>query len=52
MAIDTAPSQSIRLDIPGGEYFLTTFEEGDAKALHEVLSINSVSERLIRIPEP
>jgi hypothetical protein len=52
MGTDTASSQSIKLDIPGEEYFLTTFEEGDAKALHEVLSINSVSERLIRIPKP
>jgi hypothetical protein len=52
MRPDTASSQSIKLDIPGGEYFLTTFEESDANALHEVLAIDSICERLIRIPQP
>jgi len=47
-----ASSKSIKLDIPGGEYFLTTFEEHDAKGLQEILAIDSVSDRLIRIPKP
>lgn len=47
-----ALSQSFQLDVPGGEYFLTTFEEGDAEALQAVLAIDSVSDRLIRIPKP
>ncbi|KAE9372327.1 acyl-CoA N-acyltransferase [Stipitochalara longipes BDJ] len=51
-SLNIASSQSIRLNIPGGEYFLTTFEENDAEALHEVLAIDSVSDRLIRIPKP
>jgi hypothetical protein len=46
-----AKSQSTKLDIPGGEYFLTTFEEHDAEVLHEVLAIDSVSGRPIRIPK-
>lgn len=48
---DTSPRQSIRLDCPGN-YFLTTFEESDAEALYEVLTIRSVSNCLIRVPEP
>jgi len=52
MELDVASSQIIKLDIPGGDYFLTTFEEHDAKALQEVLAIDSVSDRLIRIPKP
>ncbi|PMD39142.1 acyl-CoA N-acyltransferase [Hyaloscypha variabilis F] len=51
-SLNMALSQSIKLDIPGGEYFLTTFEEHDAEAMHEVLAIDSVSDRLIRIPKP
>jgi hypothetical protein len=50
MKTDIASSQSITLDIPGGEYFLTTFENGDAESLHEVLAIDSVSDRLSRFP--
>ena len=52
MRTDTALSQSISLDIPGGGYSLTTFEEGDAKPLHDVLAIDSVSDYLIRVPKP
>jgi hypothetical protein len=52
MRTDTALSQSISLDIAGGEYSLTTFEEDDAKPLYDVLAIDSVSDRLIRIPKP
>jgi hypothetical protein len=52
MKTDIASSQSITLDIPGGEYFLTTFENGDAESLHEVLAIDCVSDRLSRVPKP
>jgi hypothetical protein len=52
MKTDIASSQSIRLDIPSGEYFLTTFEDGDEEPLHEVLAIGSVSDRLSRVPKP
>jgi RimJ/RimL family protein N-acetyltransferase len=48
---DTSPRQSVRLEIDG-EYFLSTFEESDAEALYEVLSIRSISNCLIRVPEP
>jgi hypothetical protein len=52
MTKDTALSQSIMLDVAGEEYFLTTFEEHDVGALQEVLSIDAVSDRLIRVPKP
>jgi hypothetical protein len=52
MKKDTALSQSISLDIPGGEYSLTTLEEGDAKSFYDVLAIDSVSDPLIRISKP
>jgi hypothetical protein len=52
METDTASSRSIELNVPGEEYFLTTFEEHDIEALQEVLSIYSVSDRLIKVPKP
>jgi len=51
-SLNTASSQSIKLDIPGEEYFLATFEEQDVEALQEVLSIDAVSDRLLKVPKP
>jgi len=51
-SLNTASSQPIKLDIPGGEYFLTTFEEHDAEALQETLSLDAVSDRLLKVPKP
>jgi len=49
--LNISPRQSFALDCPG-DYFLTTFEESDAKALHELLTLKSVRDCLILVPEP
>lgn len=52
LQVDTSLRQSIRLDLPGDHYFLTTFEESDAAALYECLSLDAVSDNLISVPKP
>ncbi|KAF4633821.1 hypothetical protein G7Y89_g4294 [Cudoniella acicularis] len=51
--LDTSVHQSIKLDIPGDEeYFLATFEKGDAEEMQKILSIDAVSDNLIAVPKP
>ncbi|KAG4436145.1 hypothetical protein IFR05_008349 [Cadophora sp. M221] len=50
--IDTSLDQSIKLDVPGGEYFITTYRETDANAMFEAFQIDSVLDELISAPKP
>jgi hypothetical protein len=40
------------LDIPGEDYFLTTFEEHDVEAVQEIMAFDSVNNNLIAVPKP
>ncbi|KAH7342737.1 acyl-CoA N-acyltransferase [Rhexocercosporidium sp. MPI-PUGE-AT-0058] len=50
--LDTSLDQSIKLDIPGGEYCITTYRETDVDAMFEAFQIESVSDELISVPKP
>ena len=49
---DISLDQSIKLDIPEGDYFLTTIQENDIDAMQEILSIDSISDELVNVPKP
>ncbi|KAH9216881.1 acyl-CoA N-acyltransferase [Leptodontidium sp. 2 PMI_412] len=50
--LDSSLDQSIKLDVPGGEYFITTYRETDADTMFEAFQIDSVSDELISVPKP
>jgi len=49
---DTSLRQSVKLDIPGEDYFLTTFEEHDVEAVREIMAFDGVNNNLIAVPKP
>lgn len=52
VTLDTSLRQSVKLDIPGEDYFLTTFEEHDVEAVQEIMAFDSVNNNLIAVPKP
>ncbi|OWP07163.1 hypothetical protein B2J93_6743 [Marssonina coronariae] len=49
---DTSLGISIRLDVPGGDYYLTPFREDDIQANYELMSQDAILDELIGVPKP
>jgi len=50
--LDSILTPSIKLDIPGESYYLTTFLSSDVEALHEIMQGDSISPYLVSVPHP
>ncbi|PVH89658.1 acyl-CoA N-acyltransferase [Cadophora sp. DSE1049] len=51
-ALNTLLDQSIKLVVPGGYYFLTSYRESDVDAMFAAFQIEAVLDELISVPKP